>query len=97
MAPDHMPLGPPIGRSNLEMDPNGSVIWKNESPAEANSINVIQSPQPGPSTASRPGSPSVTIPERPVKSKRFLAFIHLLNLIKKSSYAGTLIVMMVSF
>lgn len=75
------------------MDPNGSVIWKNETP-DANSVAGMSSPRVTGPSASRPGTPNHTV-ERAEKSRRFVALVHLLNLIKKGSYAGTLIVMMV--
>ncbi|RWS27983.1 piezo-type mechanosensitive ion channel component-like protein, partial [Leptotrombidium deliense] len=79
-----------LDRSGLDVDSNGSVIWKND-PLDVSSVG---SPAvAGMATTSRVDSP-VTPGGKTEKSNRLAPVIYIVNLLKKSSYAGTLIVMM---
>jgi len=80
-------------KGGLEMDANGSIIWKPEN--EISNYSSI-SGAIGPS-ASRPESPVTPGGQLPADntSRLMSPFVQFLKLIKRGSYVGTLIVMMV--
>ena len=82
-----------IPKTGLEIDSNGSIIWKPE--PEVSNYSSISGAM-GPS-ASRPESPITPMGQMGAESAapHVSPFVQLIKLIKRGSYVGTLIVMMV--
>ncbi|RWS08455.1 Piezo-type mechanosensitive ion channel component 2-like protein, partial [Dinothrombium tinctorium] len=78
-------------RSGLDVDSNGSVIWKNESQDVMN----IESPD-GKRSSIRVDTPN-TPGGKADKSSKLAPILYVLNIIKKSSYAGTLITWSITY
>ncbi|XP_053201557.1 piezo-type mechanosensitive ion channel component-like isoform X3 [Panonychus citri] len=73
--------------TGLEMDPHGSLTWRND---VTDGVSVTSSNQKA-NQATNPTSPNPTTVDR---SQRWAPILYLMNLIKRGSYALTLIVMM---
>uniref|UniRef100_T1KNY9 Uncharacterized protein n=1 Tax=Tetranychus urticae TaxID=32264 RepID=T1KNY9_TETUR len=78
---------PSIPRTGLEMDPHGSLTWRNDLVDGASVTSSVQKT----TVQTGPTSPNPTTVDR---SLRWAPIFYLMNLIKRGSYALTLIVMM---